>query len=328
MLKSNLAAIDLGSNSCRIQIADNNGKPLFRVGHSIKLGAGLVNNQYFAPEAIERGINCLTEFYDYMHNYNVGSYRAIATAACRMAKNSEQFVSLVKQKCGINLEIISPEEEALLTLKGAILNANPHKPYVLVFDLGGGSTEITLAANNSNPEILYTLSIPLGAHNGTELYNLTEYSEKNTTALSNEVKKYLRQFLNDTNFEAYHDKCCNIATSGTALRLVGMTMKMTSYEREKIDGYNVNTDKLDKQIFAIYNSNMNERNNHPFIGANRSPIFIAACTIFRTIYNELKLKEITASLKGAQEAIIQDLRKHDQTNCIGKICTRPQDARR
>ena len=165
MEKRNLAAIDLGTNSCRLMIADAQGNELFATSIATKLGEGMYANMRFTDEAVKRGLNAFAEYAEIMKQYNVGKYRAIATASCRMASNGADFVEQVEQNCGIKIDIVDGGEEALLNLKGAVLNAPKTAEYVVVYDLGGGSTEISLAKLRPELEIVHTVSIPWGARN-------------------------------------------------------------------------------------------------------------------------------------------------------------------
>lgn len=307
MQGENLAAIDLGTNSCRIRITDLNGNVIYREAVTTKLGEGLAENMCFTPEAIERGLKCLTHFAELMKDYEVGHYRAVATASCRMAQNGAAFVQMVEEMSGIKLEVISPAEEASLTLKGAILNADKSKPYVLVYDLGGGSTEITFATNASEPKILYTISVPWGARNSSEVFDLLEYNADNAAKLAAEVKKYTRQFLQNSDYAAHQNECCCLATSSTPLRLLNMVENTGVYSKEYADGLAAPVEKIDEQVQKVFKMSLIDLTQNPYIGESRSSIFVAACVIFKTIYDELHIKTLTASLKGAQEALIEEL---------------------
>ncbi len=307
MQGENLAAIDLGTNSCRIRITDKNGNVIYREAVTTKLGEGLAENMCFTSEAIERGLKCLTHFAELMKDYEVGHYRAVATASCRMAQNGAAFVQMVEEMSGIKLEVISAEEEAALTLKGAVLNADKTKPYVLVYDLGGGSTEITFASNQTEPQILYTISVPWGARNASEVFDLLEYNADNAAKLANEVKKYTRQFLQNSDYAVHHDECCCLATSSTPLRLLNMVENTGVYSKEYADGLAAPIEKIEQQVQKVFNMSLIDLMQNPYIGESRSSIFVAACVIFKTIYDELQIKTLTASLKGAQEALIEEL---------------------
>ena len=307
MSNGNLAAIDLGTNSCRLLITSGKGYAVYRKTTTTKLGEGLHGTGEFSPEAIKRGLTCLAEYADIMRDYSVVDYKAIATAACRMAKNGNDFVKTVEQLSGLRLDIVSPEEEAVLNVKGARLNADKSAEYVLVYDLGGGSTEITLATNSDNPKIIYTVSVPWGARNATEAFNLLEYDEENALKLKAEVQKYTADFLQKSQLEKYRNKCEFMATSSTPLRLVSMVRGLGSYNRYSVDGVAERVDEIDKKIALIQKMNFTQMAENPYIGDNRARIFQAACVIFKTIYDDLNIKVMTASLKGAQEAIINDL---------------------
>lgn len=306
-MRGNLAAIDLGTNSCRLYIADADGNLLFRDSKSVKLGEGLYKNHCFSDKAIERTLKCLQQYAQNMQEYGVAHYRAVATASCRMAENGKKFVEIAEELCGIKFEIISPEEEAILNLRGARMNADPEMPYVFVYDLGGGSTELTLATNEKNPKVLYTVSIPWGARNASEAFDLLEYDAENADRLRAEIKKYTLDFLHHSEFLMYLNQCDCVATSSTSLRLMSMVWNTGVYKRDLVDGMAAETQRIDEQIAHIQKMNFDELLCSPYIGENRAPIIVAATVIFKQIYDDLQIKTLTASLKGAQEAMIKEL---------------------
>lgn len=310
MTKENLAAIDLGTNSCRLTIADHTGKFLYRDSIATKLGEGLHEKKEFTSAAFARGLKAFENYSKILEKYNVRQYRAIATASCRMAKNGLQFMEEVKSKTGVDLEIIDGVEEARLNLLGAVQNAASDAEYVVVYDLGGGSTELTLAKIKPDLEILYTVSIPWGARNAAEAFDLENFKPENYQKLHLEIKKWVDDFNKAAELDKYREKACLIATSSTPLRLVSMVKNYGSYERQKSDGKTVKIKDVDKQIEKSFKMSLDERIDSSYIGENRAPIFISACTIFQTIYQGLKFENLTASLKGAQDGIIQELINH------------------
>lgn len=307
MARGNLAAIDLGTNSCRLAVANADGRFLYRDAIATKLGEGLYQNMKFTPAAIERGLEALKNFSQIMENYQVERYRAIATASCRMAQNGYEFVNLVKNHTGIELEVIDGHEEARLTLLGAAQNAPDGAEYIVVYDLGGGSTEITLAQRKPALKIMHTVSIPWGARNTTEAFNLHEFDKDGYQQVRAEILKYVNRFCQDADLEHYRHKACLIATSSTPLRLVSMVKDYGSYERTKADGVQETCCHVDQIIERVLHMPLEQRIKSSYIGENRAPIFIAACIIFQAIYQGLKFDRITASLKGASEAIIREL---------------------
>ena len=304
-----VAAMDLGTNSNRLLIADKKGNPVYRDVYHVALGEGLAENGCFSEAAMDRAICSFMNFSEMMKAYRVQKYRAIATAACRMSQNTEAFVDEVKKTCGVDLDVISEFEEARLTLLGARLNAPTNKKYLFVFDLGGGSTEITLATNTENPEILATISVPLGARNATEIFDLSDYNAFGAERLEADVKRYVNTFLDKIKDVDYKEKTALIATSSTPLRLASWLSHHEKYDKFAADGVSVTTADLDKLISEVLPMSENERAQSPYIGRNRAGIFVAALIIFRTIYQGLGCKNLIASLKGAQEAIVADLAK-------------------
>lgn len=305
--KKYFAAIDLGTNSCRLLIADEDRNYVYADAVSTRMGEGLYSGMCFTPEAIERGVKCFYDFKQEMDKYNIHACRAIATASCRMAQNSKQFLDKVYYESLIKIDVIDGLEEARLNLKGALQHVCGQSKYVVVYDLGGGSTEITLATNEANPQIIHSVSIPWGARNASEAFDLVEYDAVKADKLENEIAAYTDRFIEDAKLEKYRDSLCFVATSSTPLRFVSMIRQFGKYDRDRADGIRVNTSDIDEQISRIFKLTQPEMLNNPYIGDKRSYIFISACVIFQTIYKHLRIKEITASLKSAKDGIIEEL---------------------
>lgn len=302
-----VAALDLGTNSSRLLIASMDGTPIYRDVRHVALGEGLAENKCFSQRAMERAICSYMDFKEMMDAYEVKKYRAIATAACRMSNNTKSFLEEIKKVSGIEVDVISEYEEARLTLKGAMLNAPKDKKYIFVYDLGGGSTEVSLATNEEEPKIIATVSIPLGARNATEMYGLRNYFHKRANHLKSDVYKYMDDFLEKIKDIDYKDSVALVATSSTPLRLAAAFSKLPKYDKFAADGMEVEIKDLDELIASMLHFNYKQRATSPYIGPNRAPIFVAALVIFKAIYDKLEVKSMVASLKAAQEAIIFEL---------------------
>lgn len=308
------AAIDLGTNSCRLLVCNQDGTELCKEAVPTRMGEGMYKNSAFTEEAVERGVKCFYDFRQLMHKYNIVKSRAVATASCRMASNSEEFIKKVYYESGIQIEVIDGYEEARLNLKGALTHVCGQTDLVVVFDLGGGSTEITLATNAKQPHILHTISIPWGARNASEAFSLRDYQEDNAARLRQEVKAYVADFVRKTALDQHMSEVCFVATSSTPLRLVSMINNFGAYDRDKADGVKVSREQLDDAIAAILTMSRAEMADNPYIGDKRSYIFIAACEIFRAIYEGLNAPGILASLKSAKDGIVAELIEEDQKN--------------
>lgn len=312
MTDKRYAAIDLGTNSCRLLICDENGRAICAQTQPTRLGEGLYKGNRFTTDAIDRGVRCFFEYRQLLDKHNVGKLRAVATAACRMAGNSEEFLKKVYDESHIQLEVINGYEEARLNLKGALSHVCGQSKYVVLYDLGGGSTEITLATNTSNPHILHTISIPWGARNASEAFELVEYREENAAKLRQDIKARVESFVKKSYLENYIDDVCFVATSSTPLRLACMIAQMGKYDRDAADGMKMTREDMDAAIDSILHSRRAEMADNPYIGDKRSYIFIAASIIFRTIYEGLGVREITASLKSAKDGIVAELIESDK----------------
>lgn len=311
-MTKNYAGIDLGSNSCKLLICNEKGKKLCIKNYPTRLAEGLHENNVITDAAIERGQQCFFEYRQLLDKYGVEpqNMRAITTAACRTAENGADFVKKIYDESHIKLEIIDGLEEAKLNLKGAMEHVRGKSNYVVVYDLGGASTEVTLATNADKPDIIYSVSIPWGARNSSEAFNLVEYDKKSADALQKEIDGYMDDFLQKSNLSNCEDVCF-VATSSSPLRLVSMINEFGEYDRERADGLKMSKPQMDKAIEEILKAKREDLASNPYVGDKRSYIFIAACVIFKTIYDRLGLSEVTASLKSAKDGIVAELIERD-----------------
>lgn len=313
MTDKNYAAIDLGSNSCRLLICNQKGEQLFADNFSTRLAEGMGNSGCLTAQAIARGEEAFVKIRELLDKYNVqdGNLRAITTAACRMAENGQEFIEDINKISHIKLEIIDGKEEAELNLQGASEHVKGKTPYLVIWDIGGGSTEITLAYNNEKPQIIKTISIPYGARNGAETFEMSVYDVKKADKLCKEVDGYLDEFLSNIKMPEAKD-ISFVATSSTALRTVAMIEGKTTYNREAEDGHIITKKALDDLVGKLYRQTVVEMAHNPCIGETRAPIFIAAVVIFMRIVARLDADNITASLKSAKDAIITNLIERDK----------------
>ena len=316
-MTKNYAGIDLGSNSCKIIICDENKNALCIKNTSTRLAEGMYKNNRITDEAIERCQKC---FYDYRqlldeHNVDTENVRAITTAACRTAENGADLVKLIYAESGIKLEIIDGKEEAELNLKGAVEHVLNKSEYVVVFDLGGASTEVTLATNSKTPKIISTVSIPWGARNSSEAFNLVEYDEERANMLRKEVDAYMDEFFDKVGCSQI-DNAVFVATSSTPLRLASMINQFGQYDRDKADGVIMEREDMDKAISSILKAKRATLAKNPYIGDKRSYIFISAAVIFKQVYERLGVDKVTASLKSAKDGIVAELIERDKNNNI------------
>lgn len=299
------AAIDLGTNSCRMVISDSQGNYVYNQSAATRLGEGMSLNNCFTQASIERGISVLKEFGEILKASDC-TYRAIATAACRIATNGAEFVERVKKECGISLEVIDGQEEARLNLLGALANAEKDKPYIVVYDIGGGSTEITLA-QTKDAKIIYTISIPWGARNAAEKFGINDYDKDKAQVFKTEILKYIDEFKKNSLFEQYQNQISFVATSSTPLRLSSYIHRRKKYDREQEDGSVMTQEQISQALEEWNKSTEQQRASSIYIGAKRAPIFIAGTILLNTINNSLGIEKLIASYKSAKDSIIKEL---------------------
>ncbi len=307
----NYAAIDLGTNSCRLVIASPTPTSFHIIetfSRITRLGEGIIKENELGREATRRTIKALKICSEIISEYApIFRARFVATAACRRAKNCKDFLSDVKRQTGLNLEIISSQEESRLAVIGCMPLLKRNVKRALVFDIGGGSTEITLAARGSVPRILHTVSIPWGARNASEKFDLREYDKSHAARLAEEISAYSRRFAAEAELEKYRDDLCFVATSSTPLRLTHIARGWESYNRSRADGVKMNIEEFDGAIAKVHGMTCAEMAEDLNIGPVRAEIFHAGCVIFSQIYRDLGAPHLISSLKSAVDGIIMEL---------------------
>jgi exopolyphosphatase/guanosine-5'-triphosphate,3'-diphosphate pyrophosphatase len=161
-----VAAIDCGTNSTRLLVADENGRELIRLMRITRLGQGVDRENRLAPEAITRTVDVLREYRRSMDGFGVGRVRMVATSAVRDAENGAVFTDAAREAVGTAPEVLSGLEEGKLAYRGASADLSPFEGDTLVVDIGGGSTEITLGRGGS----VSSVSLQLGCVRLTERF--------------------------------------------------------------------------------------------------------------------------------------------------------------
>ena len=234
------ASIDLGTNTARLLIgAESDGKI---VRHHIsrcitRLGGGFSKETGISQDAAQRTVAALKDFSAIIREFKVTELRAVATSAVRDAVNRDEFCHEVRAASGIGLEVISGEEEARLTLAGVISGLNGITDTMLVFDVGGGSTEYTLATAG---KIIFTRSLPLG------VVRLTE-GQGSAAAIADKIERELKLLLAEMNaagVRALFEDSTLIATAGTATTLAAIDIGLTDYDYSKVNNHLITATRI------------------------------------------------------------------------------------
>jgi exopolyphosphatase / guanosine-5'-triphosphate,3'-diphosphate pyrophosphatase len=320
------AALDLGTNNCRLLIAQEHEDAAHRGGlkvldsfsRIVRLGEGLTASQDLSQEAIDRTIDALMQCKRKLDKYIPTHARFVATEACRRARNSEHFLAEVKEKTGLTIEIISGEEEANLAFMGcaSLLKAQP--AHAMVFDIGGGSTEfMRVEVEGERPphspllphRVVDWFSMPHGVMNLSERFGGASFTEIYYEEMVAYLSDRLSRFDKDGSIsEAVKNQQMQLlSTSGTVTTLAAIYLGLPKYERARIDGITLPVAKLKQAIEVTLNMRASERFNHPCIGSDRSDFIISGCAIFDAIASLWPIKDITIADRGVREGIIMSL---------------------
>jgi exopolyphosphatase/guanosine-5'-triphosphate,3'-diphosphate pyrophosphatase len=284
------AAIDVGTNSCRLLIADIKGEELYPVCRelqSTRLGEGVNATNKISPLAMTRTLGCLRDYLDLVQRLEVKDFRLIATSAMRDALNRDEFIDLVKENCNCNLEIISGEEEAHLSYLGVKEGLNLPAP--LVVDLGGGSCEFRVEDGEEH----FSLSLPLGAVRATEA-NLSIADAKNILRPLENSSYELRDYP-------------LVFVGGTATTLVAVKLAMEIYDPQAVHGQVLNRQEVADLYNMLQLMPLKVRRRLPGLQPERADIIPAGTMIVLLIMDILKRRKITISETDILDAIIRQL---------------------
>lgn len=305
------AALDLGTNNCRLLIAKPEASG-FRVldsfSRTVRLGEGLSQTGELSEAAIIRAIDAIRICAVKMRKRGVTSARAIATQACRMAKNGPEFIRRVAKETGLHFDIIPPAEEARLAARGVTPLLDRNDNGALVFDIGGGSTELIwldLREPKRRPRILRWGSIPLGVVTLGEKFSgrLDEpgvYGE-----MVAEISQHLTA-LPDPVAPGEHPAGSfhMLGTSGTVTTIAGLFLGLERYERSKVDGTWIARDDILKVIEQLKSMSLAQRAAHSCIGADRAELVIPGLAIFESIFRLWTPPRLRVADRGLREGML------------------------
>ena len=313
--QKNFAAIDLGTNSCRLVIASPTPAS-FRIVETFskitRLGEGIINDNELSRPVMRRTINALKVCAGVIEEYApIYRSRFVATAACRRAKNCKEFLDLVKKETGLTIETISSKEESRLAVVGCIPLLNRNIRRALVFDIGGGSTEISLArvTNSGKTFIEGFVSLPYGVVTISEAFPSQDMTALAYDTIIERTHKLLKEFDEKYNIrEAIKNQEIQIiGTSGTVTVLGAVHLNLPRYNRSAVDGISITRQDIDRAIAKIKRLGDEGRKKHPCIGAQKADLTMAGCAIIEGLCSFWPIEEITVADRGIREGILLDM---------------------
>jgi exopolyphosphatase/guanosine-5'-triphosphate,3'-diphosphate pyrophosphatase len=311
------AALDLGTNNCRLLIACPTGDG-FRVVDSfsriIRLGEGISATGSISEAAIERAIAALSICRDKIRSKKAGRLRLIATEACRAASNADSFQDRVAAETGIRLEVIDRETEAALAVVGCSPLLDQKGRGAILFDIGGGSTELVRIERdphlqNAVPRIKAWMSIPLGVVTLAEHFGGKDVTPQSYALMVQEVAQYIAPFAAEHGGDLADMHL--LGTSGTVTTLAGVHLNLVRYDRRRIDGVWMNDADVTATIARLLGMTYQERASNNCISVERADLVLAGCAILDAIRHAFPLPRLRVADRGLREGMLVEMMRED-----------------
>jgi exopolyphosphatase/guanosine-5'-triphosphate,3'-diphosphate pyrophosphatase len=311
------AALDLGTNNCRLLIACPTGDG-FRVVDSfsriIRLGEGISATGSISEAAIERAIAALSICRDKIASKKAKRLRLIATEACRAASNADGFRDRVAAETGIRLEVIDRETEAALAVTGCSPLLDQQGRGAILFDIGGGSTELVRIERvpgepNAKPRIKAWMSIPLGVVTLAEHFGGKNVTPESYALMVQEVAQHVAPFAAEHGADLRDMHL--LGTSGTVTTLAGVHLNLLRYDRRRIDGVWLNNADVTATIVRLLGMSYQERAANNCIGVERADLVLAGCAILDAIRNAFPLPRLRVADRGLREGMLVEMMRED-----------------
>ncbi|MEM9333055.1 MAG: Ppx/GppA phosphatase family protein [Pseudomonadota bacterium] len=317
------AALDLGTNNCRLLVAVPRQKGRFRVidGFSriVRLGEGLSQTGRLSDAAMDRAVEALKVCATKLGNREVKNQRLIATEACRQAENGDVFLGRVKEETGLELEIVTRETEARLAAEGCGSLMDAKSDAAVMFDIGGGSTELILVRGsrrrrgNVADRIVDWTSLPLGVVTLAERFGgkdvTRELFSNMVRTVIDEISEFEGRKKLQSTFQSGYAHL--LGTSGTVTTLAGIHLGLDRYDRRKVDGLWLRSEEIDDVIRDLLGMNYKERANNPCIGTERADLVLAGCAILEAIRKVWPTERLRVADRGLREGLLAEMMNAD-----------------
>ena len=330
------AALDLGTTNCRLLVARPAGEGM-RVVDSfsriVRLGEGLASTGVLSEAAMCRAIEALEICSIKLQQRRVTHARFVATEACRRAANCGDFLGRVRDATGLELEIIPTGEEARLALAGCAPLLDPRLPHALVFDIGGGSTEILWVGvrrrrnGRLRTEIRGVVSLPFGVVSLTEAYLRGEAPGPVFDDMVAELRRSFAEFDAEWRIaqQIARGGVQMLGSSGTVTTLAGIHLGLIRYDRSRVDGMMLGFTEILRIIRELVGMDAIARAAQPCIGAGRADLMLAGCAILQAICSVWPVGRLRVADRGVREGILsglmEDARRAERAPDLGACLT-------
>jgi exopolyphosphatase / guanosine-5'-triphosphate,3'-diphosphate pyrophosphatase len=313
-------ALDLGTNNCRLLVARPAGDG-FRVidafSRIIRLGEGVSASGRLSDAAIERALEALTICSNKMKNRGVTRTRLIATEACRAAENGDEFLARVAEQLGIGLEVIDRETEATLAATGCTPLMDPDAEGVVLFDIGGGSSELVWLNRSHQtkrgpplPQIRGWISLPHGVVTLAERHGGIDVGRTTFETMVVEVGALIEPFAKAYDADGLRGVHL-LGTSGTVTTIAGVHLDLKRYDRNRVDGCWMTAQEIDVVIERLLAMSYDGRVANPCIGPERADLVLAGCAILEAIRRAFPCPRLRVADRGLREGMLVQMMRAD-----------------
>jgi exopolyphosphatase/guanosine-5'-triphosphate,3'-diphosphate pyrophosphatase len=316
------AALDLGTNNCRLLVAVPTRPGQFRVidafSRIVRLGEGLSASGRLGQPAMDRAVEALKVCADKLRTRQVHKARLIATEACRAADNGADFLARVEAEAGIALEIIDRKTEARLAVSGCGSLVEKGTDGVVLFDIGGGSSEIALVdvSRHRTPRlanhIVSWTSLPVGVVSLAERFGGKHVTPDVFDAMIEDVSSMIERFEGRGRLaHIATDRLHLLGTSGTVTTLAGVHLGLERYDRRRVDGLWMDNANVDAMVAKLLGWDFDARVANPCIGADRADLVLAGCAILEAIRRYWPSERLRVADRGLREGMLSELMADD-----------------
>jgi exopolyphosphatase/guanosine-5'-triphosphate,3'-diphosphate pyrophosphatase len=325
-VKGPFAALDLGTNNCRLLIArrvnghagDSEFQVIDAFSRIVRLGEGLLQSGRLSDAAMERAIAALGACAEKLQRRGVTQVRSVATEACRRAENGPEFVRRVYDETGLALDVITPAEEARLAVLGCQTLIDPKARRTLVFDIGGGSTEVVLlervnGGRNQKPSIRMDcwVSVPWGVVSLGETEPLDAGSPTRRLEAYARMKARVAEHLTPLRARLKGEVQL-LGASGTVTTLASLNMGLPQYDRRQVDGSLASTAELVSLSHDLAVKAPDERALIPGIGADRADLVVAGAAILEALIDLGSAPKLRVADRGIREGILRSMMAREE----------------
>jgi exopolyphosphatase/guanosine-5'-triphosphate,3'-diphosphate pyrophosphatase len=308
------AAVDLGTNNCRLLIVRPTQSG-FRVVDSFsrlsRLGEGVQQTGVLSAAAVERTVDALKICAAKIEARHVTRSRWVATEACRRAANADEFLARVHAEVGVVLEIISADDEARYALIGCAPLLDYEHDHALIFDVGGGSTELMwLKLERSRKPVLIALtSLPLGVVILAERWGGESLPEAVYESMVAEVGDRLKPFeaAHAIRAKAVNGQVLLLGTSGTVTTIASVLMNLPRYDRARVDGQWIDPFAVRPLARELASWPLEKRRAHPCIGVGRADLVVAGCAVVEAIHRLWPAPRLRVADRGVREGLLVEM---------------------